>query len=169
MTVKTTLSSTDRHHHFLPEKVGQGTFATQGAAVAAALEQMMRDEEEREVALSAVGQEIHARTETLRAGSSTRTTHSPLPVVPLARRVIYSIRFYPLLTHEFDAITHWIIYSTMPEAAERDLSEIGAAIAKLETTPMGLMSNCFPCRSVGEWIGTGRCQRGELSLSYGSG
>jgi Arc/MetJ-type ribon-helix-helix transcriptional regulator len=41
MTVKTTLSFTDRHHHFLSEKVGQGVFATQSAAVAAALEQMM--------------------------------------------------------------------------------------------------------------------------------
>jgi len=67
MTVKTTLSFTDRHHHFLSEKVGQGVFATQSAAVAAALEQMMQDEEEREVALSALGQEIRARMETPRA------------------------------------------------------------------------------------------------------
>ena len=66
MTVKTTLSFTDRHHHFLSEKVGQGIFATQSAAVAAALEQMMQDEEEREVALSALGQEIRARMETPR-------------------------------------------------------------------------------------------------------
>ena len=51
MTVKTTLSFTDRHHQFLSEKVGQGVFATQSAAVAAALEQMMQDEEERNVAL----------------------------------------------------------------------------------------------------------------------
>jgi Arc/MetJ-type ribon-helix-helix transcriptional regulator len=63
MTVKTTLSFTDRHHQFLSEKVGQGVFATQSAAVAAALEQMMQDEQEREVALS---QEIRARMETLR-------------------------------------------------------------------------------------------------------
>ena len=66
MTVKTTLSFTDRHHHFLSEKVGQGVFATQSAAVAAALEQMMQDEEEREVALSALGEEIRARMETPR-------------------------------------------------------------------------------------------------------
>ena len=32
MTVKTTLSFTDRHHQFLSEKVGQGVFATQSAA-----------------------------------------------------------------------------------------------------------------------------------------
>lgn len=64
MTVKTTLSFTDRHHHFLSEKVAQGIFATQSAVVAAALEQMMQDEKEREVALSALGQEIRARMET---------------------------------------------------------------------------------------------------------
>ena len=64
MTVKTTHSFTDRHHHFLSEKVGQGVFATQSAAVAAALEQMMQGEEEREVALSALRQEIRARMET---------------------------------------------------------------------------------------------------------
>ena len=39
MTVKTTLSFTDRHHQFLTDKVGQGVFASQSAAVAAALEQ----------------------------------------------------------------------------------------------------------------------------------
>lgn len=66
MTVKTTLSFTDRHHRFLSEKVGQGVFATQSAAVAAALEQMMQDEEERNVALQALAQEIRARMETPR-------------------------------------------------------------------------------------------------------
>lgn len=67
MTVKTTLSFTDRHHRFLSEKVGQGVFATQSAAVAAALEQMMQDEQEREVALAALAQEVRARMETPRA------------------------------------------------------------------------------------------------------
>lgn len=66
MTVKTTLSFTDRHHKFISEKVGQGVFATQSAAVAAALEQMMQDEEERNVALQALAQEIRARMETPR-------------------------------------------------------------------------------------------------------
>ena len=66
MTVKTTLSFTDRHHQFLAEKVGQGIFATQSAAVAAALEQMMQDEHERQVALSALTQEIRAHIETPR-------------------------------------------------------------------------------------------------------
>lgn len=67
MTVKTTLSFTDRHHNFLSEKVGQGVFATQSAAAAAALEQMMQDEQERDVALSALTQEIRTRMETPRA------------------------------------------------------------------------------------------------------
>lgn len=62
MTVKTTLSFTDRHHRFLCDKVGEGVFASQSAAVAAALEQMMRDEEEREVALGALIDEIRVRT-----------------------------------------------------------------------------------------------------------
>lgn len=66
MTVKTTLSFTDRHHQFISEKVGQGVFATQSAVVAAALEQMMQDEEERNVALQALAQEIRARMETPR-------------------------------------------------------------------------------------------------------
>ena len=64
MTVKTTLSFTHRHHQFLSQKVGQGVFATQSAAVAAALEQMMQNEEEREIALMALGHEIRARMET---------------------------------------------------------------------------------------------------------
>jgi Predicted transcriptional regulators containing the CopG/Arc/MetJ DNA-binding domain len=67
MTVKTTLSFTDRHHRFLTDKVGQGVFASQSAAVAAALEQMMRDEEERELALGAMAEEIRARLETPRS------------------------------------------------------------------------------------------------------
>ena len=54
MTVKTTLSFTDRHHQFLSEKVGQGVFATQSAAVAVALEQMMQDDQERDIVLSAL-------------------------------------------------------------------------------------------------------------------
>ena len=67
MTIKTTLSFTDRHHRFLSEKVGEGVFATQSAAVASAIEQMMQDDQEREIALSALAQEIHARMQTVRS------------------------------------------------------------------------------------------------------
>ncbi|WP_333684764.1 hypothetical protein [Pontibaca methylaminivorans] len=66
MTVRTTLSFTERHHRFLTRKVGQGVFASQSAAVAAALEQMIRDEEEREQALDALADEVRARLETPR-------------------------------------------------------------------------------------------------------
>lgn len=66
MTVRTTLSFTDRHHRFLTQKVGQGVFASQSAAVAAALEQMIRDEKEREQALDALAEEVRARLETPR-------------------------------------------------------------------------------------------------------
>ena len=67
MTVKTTLSFTDRHHRFLMQKVHDGVFATQSAAVASALEQMIQDEEEREVALMALAREIRARARTPRS------------------------------------------------------------------------------------------------------
>ena len=67
MTVKTTLSFTDRHHRFLSEKVGEGVFATQSAAVASAIEQMMQDDQEREIALSALSEEIRARMQTVRS------------------------------------------------------------------------------------------------------
>jgi antitoxin ParD1/3/4 len=67
MTVKTTLSFTDRHHHFIANKVSEGVFATQSAAVASALEQMMQDDEERDLALRCLAEEIRARMETPRA------------------------------------------------------------------------------------------------------
>ncbi len=63
MSVKATICFTERHHHLLSEKAGQGTLATQSATSAAALQQMMPDEKERQVALSAVGQEIRIRME----------------------------------------------------------------------------------------------------------
>lgn len=67
MTVKTTLSFTRRHHDFLLEKVNEGVFATQSAAVAAAVEQMIQDDREREVALSALAGEIRERMRTARS------------------------------------------------------------------------------------------------------
>lgn len=67
MPVKTTLSFTERHHRFLLSKVREGIFATQSAVVAAAVEQMIQDEAEREVALSALADEIRARARTPRS------------------------------------------------------------------------------------------------------
>lgn len=64
MTVRTTLSFTDRHHDFLSRKVDEGVFATASAAVATAIEQMMLDEAARETALASMGNEIRARMQT---------------------------------------------------------------------------------------------------------
>lgn len=61
MTVKTTLSFTNRHHQFLTEQVEKGIYATTSASVATAIEQMMQDEEARQVMLSALADEIRAR------------------------------------------------------------------------------------------------------------
>ena len=63
MTAKTTLSFTERHGQFLLEKLRQGVFATENAAVAAATEQMMQDEQEREQVVSVLSQEIRDRME----------------------------------------------------------------------------------------------------------
>lgn len=64
MTVKTTLSFTDRHHDFLAQKVGEGVFATTSSAVAAAVENMIQDERDREAAFAAFADEIRTRMET---------------------------------------------------------------------------------------------------------
>lgn len=66
MTVKTTLSFTERHHSFLAEKVEQGVYATASSAVAAAVERMMEDEAEREVALTALAEHVRTRMATPR-------------------------------------------------------------------------------------------------------
>ena len=47
--------------------MGEGVFATQSAAVASAIEQMMQDDQEREIALSALSEEIRARMQTVRS------------------------------------------------------------------------------------------------------
>ena len=64
MTVKTTLSFTDRHHDFLKSKVDEGVFATPSAAVAAAIEQLIEDEIQRQNALDAISSTIATRMKT---------------------------------------------------------------------------------------------------------
>ncbi|QPH55211.1 hypothetical protein [Pontivivens ytuae] len=66
MTVKTTLSFTDRHAAFLKKQVEDGIYASQSAAVAAAIEDQIRAEEERQIALDAMAEEIRRRLETPR-------------------------------------------------------------------------------------------------------
>jgi Arc/MetJ-type ribon-helix-helix transcriptional regulator len=64
MTVRTTLSFTDRHHRFIARKVREGVFASASAAVASAVEAMIEDEAAREAALGAMADEIRARLAT---------------------------------------------------------------------------------------------------------
>lgn len=61
MTVKTGVKLTDRHHAFALAKVKEGRFASVDSVVAAGIEQIMRDEEEREVALEAMREAIARR------------------------------------------------------------------------------------------------------------
>ena len=61
MTVKTAISLTDRLHAFAKAKVEEGQFASVSSVVAAGIEQMMRDEEERSAALEAMRDTIRRR------------------------------------------------------------------------------------------------------------
>ena len=64
MTVKTSLSFTDRHHRFIAEKVAQGAFASLSGVVAAGVERVIEDERERDFALNAMASEIRRRMRT---------------------------------------------------------------------------------------------------------
>ncbi len=64
MTVKTSLSFTDRHHRFIAEKVAQGAFASLSGVVAAGVERMIEDERERDFALDAMASEVRRRMAT---------------------------------------------------------------------------------------------------------
>ena len=66
MTVKTTLSFTDRHHQYLKDKVGEGIYASTSAAVSAAVERMIEDEQARDAALGTMADEIRRRSATSR-------------------------------------------------------------------------------------------------------
>ena len=47
----------------------------------------------------------------------------------------YRIRFHPLVARDLDAIARWILDYAGPDAADRKLVEIEAAIATLKATP----------------------------------
>ena len=61
MTVKTAVSFTDRHHAWAKAQVEKGVFASVSAAVAAALEEAIRAEEEREAKMQAFREELERR------------------------------------------------------------------------------------------------------------
>ena len=67
MAVRKTVCLTDRHYRFLADKVEQGAFASRSEAVWAAVERMIGDEEEREMALGASVDHIRSRLRTLRS------------------------------------------------------------------------------------------------------
>ncbi len=64
MTVKSTVSFTDRHHEVARRKVEEGVFASVSSVTAAGLERMMQDEAEREAALEAMKETIKRRNPT---------------------------------------------------------------------------------------------------------
>lgn len=64
MTIKTSISFTDRHHQFANKKATEGVFASVSSVVAAGIELVMQDEAERDAALLAMGNTIKRRMET---------------------------------------------------------------------------------------------------------
>lgn len=66
MTVKSTVSFTDRHHQFAKRKVKEGVYGSVSGMVAVGIERIMQDEEEREAAISAMKNRIRERMGTPR-------------------------------------------------------------------------------------------------------
>jgi Arc/MetJ-type ribon-helix-helix transcriptional regulator len=66
MTKKSTVSFTDRHHAYAVDKVEEGVFASVSSVVAAGIERIMQDEQERSAALEAMKVELVRRLETPR-------------------------------------------------------------------------------------------------------
>lgn len=64
ITVKTTLSFTDRRLRFIAKQVENGVYATASAGVAAAIEQMIQDADARRFMPSALVDEMRARAAT---------------------------------------------------------------------------------------------------------
>ena len=66
MTVKSTVSFTDRHHQFAKRKVDEGVMPSVSSLVAMGIEQLMQDEAERSAALEAMKDTITRRMHTPR-------------------------------------------------------------------------------------------------------
>ena len=62
MTVKTTISFTDRHDRYLKDKVGERIYASTSAAVSAAVERVIEDEQASDSAIGAMADEIRRRS-----------------------------------------------------------------------------------------------------------
>jgi antitoxin ParD1/3/4 len=76
MTVRTTLSFTDRHHKFMMKQVGEGIYASQSALAADAIETLISHQKERDVAYAAMAEEIRRRLETPREEYIAWNAHS---------------------------------------------------------------------------------------------
>lgn len=61
MTVKATVSLTERHHAYARQKAKEGKHGSVSSVVAAGLERLMQDEAEREIALGAMHNAIKER------------------------------------------------------------------------------------------------------------
>ena len=64
MTIKSSVSFTDRHHDFALRKSKEGQFGSVSSVVAAGIEQLMQDERERDEALDAMSSAIRDRLAT---------------------------------------------------------------------------------------------------------
>ncbi len=64
MSVKTAVSFIDDHHQFAKELVEQGAFASVSAVVAAGIQKLRDEAQERDIALNAMADEIRRRAET---------------------------------------------------------------------------------------------------------
>ena len=64
MTIKSSVSFTDRHHDFALRKSKEGQFGSVSSVVAAGIEQLMQDERERDEAIDAMSSAIKDRLAT---------------------------------------------------------------------------------------------------------
>ncbi len=64
MTVKSTVSFTDRHHAYAQAKAKDGQHGSVSSVVASGIERLIQDETERNIALQAMSKAIQARMNT---------------------------------------------------------------------------------------------------------
>lgn len=66
MTVKSTVSFTDQHHQYAKDKAEKGESNSVSSVVAAGIELLIKDEQEREAAIQAMSESIRTRLSTPR-------------------------------------------------------------------------------------------------------
>lgn len=78
MSVKSSVSFTDRHHKFAREKVDEGIFTSVSSLVALGIERLMQDETERAVMLDSLSETIKQRMETPKSNWVKMEDNDPL-------------------------------------------------------------------------------------------